>query len=242
MKLLVVNADDFGFSPGVNQGIIKAHTEGIVTSASLMVHGSAASEAAGLSAFPDLSLGLHFQIVDKELEKAARGTNDGAKSPFGRLTDDQVAVIRQEFIDQLALFAKITGRPPTHLDSHHHVIDHVQIRPIVEAYVRVQKIPVRRFGFARFERRFFGWGADGTPDSSRVSAEALLDILDTIDEPTELMSHPGFVDEALRQTGDRYLDEREWEVAALTDPRVRGRLAENDIRLMGWTAAYAATR
>src|SRR5262249_22921163 len=62
-RYLIVNADDFGRSAGVNRGIIQAHEQGIVTSASLMVHWPAAREAAEYGrGRPGLSLGLHFDL------------------------------------------------------------------------------------------------------------------------------------------------------------------------------------
>jgi hypothetical protein len=56
---LIVNADDFGLSGGVNAGIMAAHEHGIVTSASLMVRWPAARYAAG---HPRMSLGLHLDL------------------------------------------------------------------------------------------------------------------------------------------------------------------------------------
>src|SRR5438552_8888952 len=62
-KFLIVNADDFGQSCGVNRGIIEAHQNGIVTSASLMVLWPAAAEAADYARrHPKLSLGLHVDL------------------------------------------------------------------------------------------------------------------------------------------------------------------------------------
>ena len=64
-RYVIVNADDFGQSHGVNRGIIQAHTHGVVTSASLMVRWPAATEAAAYScAHPDLSVGLHFDFAE----------------------------------------------------------------------------------------------------------------------------------------------------------------------------------
>ena len=61
MRRLVVNADVFGLSPGVNEGIVRAHAEGIVTSASLMVLARSAPEAVrAASDHAGLSIGLHF--------------------------------------------------------------------------------------------------------------------------------------------------------------------------------------
>ena len=63
-RRLIVSADDFGMSTGINAGILRAHREGILTSASLMVNGSACAEAVELArAHPTLSVGLHLVLV-----------------------------------------------------------------------------------------------------------------------------------------------------------------------------------
>ena len=62
-RTLVVNADDFGASEGVNQGVVQAHVHGIVTSTSLMVTGNAAEHAARLAGeHPGLGVGLHWDL------------------------------------------------------------------------------------------------------------------------------------------------------------------------------------
>ena len=62
-RVLIVNADDFGLSPGVNAGVVQAHEHGILTSASLMVRSPAAAEAAAYArGAPGLSLGLHVDL------------------------------------------------------------------------------------------------------------------------------------------------------------------------------------
>ncbi len=68
-RRLIVNADDFGQHACVNDGIIAAHEHGIVTSASLMVHGSAAQDAAAYArGRPALDLGLHVDLGEWRLE------------------------------------------------------------------------------------------------------------------------------------------------------------------------------
>src|SRR5947209_6375746 len=63
-RRLIVSADDFGLSPGVNAGIISAHREGILTNASLMVNGPACAEAIDLArTTPTLAIGLHLVLV-----------------------------------------------------------------------------------------------------------------------------------------------------------------------------------
>src|SRR3954454_12076531 len=62
-RSLIVNADDFGQSPGINRGVIAAHERGIVTSASLMVRWPSAGEAAAYARdHPELSVGLHVDF------------------------------------------------------------------------------------------------------------------------------------------------------------------------------------
>src|SRR5713101_3047096 len=63
-RRLIVSADDFGMSPGVNAGVLRAHGEGILTETSLMVNGNAAIEAVALALrTPTLGVGLHLVLV-----------------------------------------------------------------------------------------------------------------------------------------------------------------------------------
>src|SRR5437899_1259327 len=63
VRILIVNADDFGQTAGINRGIIEAHERGIVTSVSLMTRWPAAHEAARYClSHRSLSLGLHFDL------------------------------------------------------------------------------------------------------------------------------------------------------------------------------------
>jgi chitin disaccharide deacetylase len=64
LRRLVVNADDFGKSSHINQAVIRAHQEGILTTASLMVNGEAADEAVKLALRnPKLGVGLHLTLI-----------------------------------------------------------------------------------------------------------------------------------------------------------------------------------
>ena len=65
MRRLIINADDFALTAGINSAILKAHLEGIVTSATLMANGSAFDQAVSLTASaPSLSIGCHVMLVD----------------------------------------------------------------------------------------------------------------------------------------------------------------------------------
>ena len=63
MKYAIINADDFGLSPGVNEGIIKAHQDGILTSATILANMPAFEDAVQLAkSYPSLGVGLHLNI------------------------------------------------------------------------------------------------------------------------------------------------------------------------------------
>lgn len=65
MRRLIVNADDFGFTTGVNRGIVEAHSRGVVTSSTLMANGPAFSDAVKLAqTVPQLSVGCHVVLID----------------------------------------------------------------------------------------------------------------------------------------------------------------------------------
>ena len=133
MKRLIVNADDWGLTPGVNRGIVRAFQHGIVTSASLLVTGSAFEDAVALARdFPALDVGLHLALVEEQavlppealptlVDKTGR--LPGTKSEFlkrallGRISWDEV---EREIATQIARFQQ-TGLRLSHLDSHQHL-------------------------------------------------------------------------------------------------------------------------
>jgi predicted glycoside hydrolase/deacetylase ChbG (UPF0249 family) len=120
IRHLIVNADDFGYSYGINKGIIEAHTNGIVTSTSVMVDAIAAEEAAGLAEYPDLSVGLHFVL--KEIEN-----------------------VQAELERQIEKFISIVDRQPDHLDTHKRRTTDEGIKEVLEGYLKRRQMPVRNF-------------------------------------------------------------------------------------------------
>src|SRR5579862_6250198 len=92
IRRLIVSADDFGLSPGVNAGIMRAHRDGILTDASLMVNGAACDEAVELArAAPRLSVGLHLVLLQGRAAlppSAIPGLVDAA----GMFRDNPIAV------------------------------------------------------------------------------------------------------------------------------------------------------
>src|SRR5579863_6643091 len=65
VRRLIVNADDFGLTAGVNRGIVEAHAAGIVTSTTLMANSTAFDDAVQLArSSPTLSVGCHLVLID----------------------------------------------------------------------------------------------------------------------------------------------------------------------------------
>ena len=150
-RRLVVNADDFGISRGVNRGIVEAHRSGLVTSASLMANLPSAEDALTRAAIcPDLGLGLHLTLtagrplcppemvptlVDPDGQFLVLGTLL-ARLSLGRVHPDD---IRRELTAQVE-WALRRGVRPDHADSHHHVHVHPRVAPIVIALAREHRI------------------------------------------------------------------------------------------------------
>src|SRR5215208_6955178 len=115
-RWMIVNADDFGQSAGVNGGIGAAVERGIVTSASLMVRWPAATAAAAYARTrPRMSVGLHVDLGEWRC--------DGGewRAIYQRTDLDDVRAVEQELVSQLQQFRVLMGCDPTHLDSHQHV-------------------------------------------------------------------------------------------------------------------------
>jgi hopanoid biosynthesis associated protein HpnK len=141
MKALIVNADDFGYSARVNAAVVRAHREGILTTASLMVAEPGFEEAVVLARqHPELGVGLHVAATyDHPLLPAAEipalvGRDGkfghdpfltGLRYAFSRAAQKQ---LRREMEAQFARFAA-TGLPWDHADGH----QHFHLHPVVWA-------------------------------------------------------------------------------------------------------------
>jgi predicted glycoside hydrolase/deacetylase ChbG (UPF0249 family) len=224
---LVVNADDLGCSAGVNRGIFEAHERGIVTSASLMVRRQAAEEAAA-DAPPSLDLGLHVDLGEWVFEHGEWAGRD-------IVVDDDVP---GEVTSQLARFRELTGRAPTHLDSHQHVHRKEPARSVLLALGAELGVPVRHESAVRYCGEFYGQDESGNPLHELIRPQWLEAVLRTLpDGATELCCHPGYAD-GLDST---YAAEREQELAALVSPRLRPLLARERIELVSFASLPAGS-
>jgi predicted glycoside hydrolase/deacetylase ChbG (UPF0249 family) len=252
-RLLIVNADDFGYSPGVNAGIARAHRDGIVTATSVMANLPAAAEAeAYRGQHPRLGFGVHLTLTTgRPLTPPERVPSlvdeAGQFLPRARLL--QGAKSEHIALECAAQFAAVEamGLKPTHLDSHHHVHACEPVLSVVTEFARDRGLPVRATSPELRDRlRAAGVPAADTfldefyPfDASKTGW--LVARLETLPEGlTEVACHPGHANEALRAMSS-YVAQREGEVEALVSPPLRRAVREAGIRLVTHAEALGGT-
>ena len=155
MRRLIINADDFGLTAGVNRAIVEAHENGVVSSATLMANGQAFAQAVSLArSTPRLGVGCHVVLVDGApllpqtqvhslLDGSGNSAGDarfregiskfGALAMLGRLAADEIEAEATAQIRKL----QASGIPVTHLDSHKHTHLFPRVlRPLLQAAQR----------------------------------------------------------------------------------------------------------
>ena len=285
MRSLIVNADDLGWTEGVNRGIAEAHHHGIVTSASLLANGCAFESAVKLAlTTPGLGVGVHLNLSDgwptADAETVTSLVNDrgelsgGPENLLLRLARRGVALeeIECEWDAQIQK-VRDTGIQPTHVDGHKHVhmlpglfevalrlakrhgigairVSHeesslraalavgapkssvmkqgVQARGL-KLLVRDAREQAERAGIATAD---YFCGIAQTGELTRAGLLRLLEILPK--GTTELMVHPGYIDDALEKSATRLKASRESELAILSNTDVRNLVASQGIRLIDY--------
>jgi predicted glycoside hydrolase/deacetylase ChbG (UPF0249 family) len=228
-KYLIVNADDFGHSHAVNRGVTHAHDLGIVTSASLMVRWPAAVEAAEYARNrPRLSLGLHLDFGEWVYK------DENWVPVYHVVSLDDVTLLRNEVSRQLAAFRTLTGRNPSHIDSHQHAHLREPARSAVLEAALELRAPVRDCNpEIHYCGRFYGQSTEGSPYPAGITSDALIEIFSQLPPGiTELACHPG----EGQVPNTTYMDERAKELKTLCDVRVRSTLVEMGIELCDFTA------
>ncbi len=290
MRLLIVNADDFGLTEGVNRGVLEGHQRGILTSTTLLANAPAFDSAVSLAhSAPRLGVGVHLNLTlghaiakPSEIASLVDATGRFRHSPAGLgpavlLGRARPREIEREWAAQIEKISR-AGIAITHLDGHKHVHMLPGMAPIIARLTGQFGIPAVRYaaespvGLAPLLRRawqasgartalgllkqnvkarafstlaptfrtrmqqasvvipmhFYGFTETGFLDSRR-----LQEILRKVPEgSSELMCHPGYSDDLLRQTETRLLGQRNTELEALTNPGVRALLEELGIQLI----------
>ncbi|MBZ0299576.1 MAG: carbohydrate deacetylase [Anaerolineae bacterium] len=262
IRKLIVNADDLGLSPGVNQGILEAHLRGILTSTTAMVNMPDAG--AGIELLqreaPQVGIGLHLNLTTGRPvlppDQVPSLVQEGvfpyhAGNPLARadrLDPDEVSA---ELRAQFERFLQLAGRKPDHLDSHHHAAYHIPAAFLTLLELAGEyHLPVRAAA---------DWRTDETLTGPRY--EALRQILAqavtprwtdhfetrfyaegvTLDNLLALLDGlPEGVTELMCHPGyndgfrQNYAAQREVELVWLTDPAVRSRIIEQEIQLISF--------
>ncbi len=228
-RTLIVNADDLGYTPATNDGIFHAHQHGIVTSASLMVRPAAAREAVQRAAeigFTDL--GLHLDLGEWT-------RRNGEWVALYEVVDPaDAAAVATECERQLARFQELTGRNPTHLDSHQHVHRQEPVHSVALAMAERLSIPLRHFSpQVSYRGDFYGQSGRGEAAPELLTEAALLSILrDVPDAAIEIGCHPGW-DPNLETM---YCQERLREVEVLCSPALKESITALGFELVGFSA------
>ncbi|WP_297522000.1 chitin disaccharide deacetylase [uncultured Clostridium sp.] len=237
---LIINADDFGLTKGVNKAIVDAYKKGALKSTTLMVNMKEVEEAVKLAKEnKGLGVGLHLtatagEPVRKDL-KSLVGENGKFHNYYELLDgvqncDDEELYLEWEA--QLNKFVDLIGEMPTHLDSHHfaHLIErykHVAIR-LAEKY----NLPMRTLE-TNIENKEVKYTMGFYDD--RVSYEFFekdeANILD--EEIIDLMCHPAYNDEVLEGLS-RYTKTREIEFEILTSERIKNWVEKNNVEIVNY--------
>jgi predicted glycoside hydrolase/deacetylase ChbG (UPF0249 family) len=234
-RQLIINADDLGYDPAVNEGIVLAMRGGVVTSATLMVNLPHSEHGAALAR--GLPVGLHLNL--------SRGTPVSERFPASLLRAgafDEALVssfspdlVAEEAAAQLARAEELLGSPPTHLDVHRHLHRLSVVLDGVSRVAASRGLPVRaldagmrgqlRSARVRTTDHFVG---EASGDAYWTELRFAETVAALAEGTTELMCHPGYPP---RETRTSYALQRAVELATLTSAAAHRAIAEAGISL-----------
>jgi len=246
-RQLIVNADDFGFTHDVNEGIVEAHRDGILTATTLMANGAAFDDAVRLGLeCPALDVGCHLVLVQGKSMLPPHRPLPSSLSELVR----SLALGRISVYDELAAQVRrivAAGIRPTHLDTHKHT--HL-LPPVMRVLARLSRefgipwvrlpipIPIVANGLRRIVKLHDCRATDhfaGFRMTGRYDAPALAAFIRSLPAGlTEFMCHPGKCTGELRSAATRLKDSRQLELEALTAEETRRALDESGVELVSY--------
>jgi predicted glycoside hydrolase/deacetylase ChbG (UPF0249 family) len=223
-RRLIVNADDWGLTRGVSEGILAAHRHGIVSSTTVLATGALDRELVARLRDSGLGVGVHVNLTLGSPLTRGRSLVDGdgrfvrdARRAAARVT---AADVRAEVQAQVERFESTLKRRPTHLDTHHHVGLHSPVREVVLEVAHTLGVAVRsqdaaarvraRSAGLRTPDHFFG---ESGPDAYWSRERTVRHLRELPAGVSEFMCHPGWCDAELAYS--RYGRQRETEMIGL---------------------------
>lgn len=238
MKRLIINADDFGMCEGVSLGIIKCHTDGVLTSTTLMTNMPFAPKAVEMARmYPKLGLGIHLVSTCGTPIIPGRKSFTDENGNFKKLKDypnGTPAMDPDELYDewkaQIELFIRLVGKKPTHIDSHHH-------SHLLPGNIEVAKRLAKEYDLPMRLEEDLGLDYEPAPlirgFGSNINTE-YFDKIITPDGVQELMCHPAFIDYHL-YTNSSYCNERVYEMKFIRSQEFRNWLNDHNIELINYS-------
>jgi len=261
-KRLIINSDDYGRTPEISRGIRESHLNGVVTSTTCMMNIPTTADdiLIAMKEAPNLNLGVHLVLTmgrPLSAHEAVSSVVDENGNYFKyqpfveNVPNLNMDEVKAEWRLQIERFVKTTGRKPTHLDSHHHSsffsakLFHGMLElakeydcairyPFTNVYDEIEEASkyapefMKEFDLRRpdiFISNFYDDGA---------TVDNLLNIINNFDDGTsELMCHPGHVDDAFA-TESVYNFQRERELKILTDLAIKQAIEVNSIELISF--------
>lgn len=201
MTKMIINADDFGYSRGVNYGILDAYLEGVLTSATLMVNQPGAEHGAELAKkYPGLGVGLHLNIsLGKPLTGGKTLTGgDGTFIKPAEVLEKGHEYDGEELFAELEAqyreYLKLVGHPPTHIDSHLFSTDKLETMARAAKDLALKYgIPLRNHDLpGRKHVEFITFRTFDQPAGLDYLKDHFAEICRH--EYVEIMSHPAYLD------------------------------------------------
>ncbi|MBO3443639.1 chitin disaccharide deacetylase [Clostridium sp. CCUG 7971] len=241
MTKLIINADDFGYTEGVNVGIISAYKNGVVSSTTMMSAMPGFEQGVELlKENPGLGCGVHMTLsCYKPLLKKHKTIVDENGYFYKRITNESLEdmdmnEIYEEFCAQIDRVIE-SGVKITHLDSHHHVHGLLKLNPVIKKILNKYRLPIRGgFEYNLDYKKiipvvdtFYANNVDYDYFEKNIEELKKYEIAD-------IMTHPAFVDEFLLNSTS-YAIPRTKEHKILTSENVKKVLEKNNITLVNYS-------
>lgn len=239
---IIINADDFGYSNGVNYGIIDAHKNGILTSTTCLTNMPGFEHAINLANDnPELGIGIHLSLtcgrplINNSYSLVDSNGDFRDLSHYEQKYYINVDELYNEWKAQIEKFLS-TGLTPTHLDSHHHVNNLELIKPIFLKLASEYNLPIRnnlgeKNKFPQYKMvDYFEYH----PETILNSIEVIKDQYKEY-ESIEIMCHPAYIDKFLRDHSSFVMPRIE-ELDILTSDHAKNTFnAQNGISLINYS-------